>query len=135
VLHHTPDTERAISEVRRVLKPGGKAIVMLYHRTSLYYWGALMLKRGLLGGDLLKETPAQMMSRYVEYSETGGRPLVKAYTRKQARRLFRDFSGCEIGVNQLTRGELGAIGGQLPEGFFQWLARNFGWNLLIKATR
>jgi ubiquinone/menaquinone biosynthesis C-methylase UbiE len=135
VLHHTPDTERAISEVRRVLKPGGKAIVMLYHRTSLYYWGALMLKRGLLGGDLFKETPAQMMSRYVEYSETGGRPLVKAYTRKEARRLFRDFSECEISVNQLTRGELGAIGNRLPEGFFQWLARKFGWNLLIKATR
>jgi ubiquinone/menaquinone biosynthesis C-methylase UbiE len=135
VLHHTPDTERAISEVRRVLKPGGKAIVMLYHRTSLYYWGALMLKRGLLGGDLIRETPSQMMSRYVEYSETGGRPLVKAYTRNQARQLFRDFGRCEISVNQLTRGELGAAGARLPEGFFQWLARNFGWNLLIKATR
>jgi ubiquinone/menaquinone biosynthesis C-methylase UbiE len=30
VLHHTPDTDGAIQEVRRVLKPGGTAIVMLY---------------------------------------------------------------------------------------------------------
>jgi ubiquinone/menaquinone biosynthesis C-methylase UbiE len=32
VLHHTPDTVRAVEEVRRVLKPGGQAVVMLYHR-------------------------------------------------------------------------------------------------------
>src|ERR687883_1787450 len=32
VLHHTPDTERAVGEVHRVLKPGGRAVVMLYHR-------------------------------------------------------------------------------------------------------
>src|ERR1044072_756715 len=37
VLHHAPDTERAINEAHRVLKRGGRAIVMLYHRASLYY--------------------------------------------------------------------------------------------------
>ena len=41
VLHHAPDTERAINEAHRVLRRGGRAIVMLYHRASLYYWGAL----------------------------------------------------------------------------------------------
>src|SRR6266480_3818467 len=34
VLHHTPDTKQAIKEVYRVLRPGGRAIVMLYHRNS-----------------------------------------------------------------------------------------------------
>ena len=29
VLHHTPDTARAVGEVHRVLRPGGRAIVML----------------------------------------------------------------------------------------------------------
>jgi len=29
VLHHTLDTERAIGEVHRVLKPGGQAVIML----------------------------------------------------------------------------------------------------------
>lgn len=36
VLHHTPDTARALAEVRRVLVPGGRACVMLYHRRSLF---------------------------------------------------------------------------------------------------
>ena len=35
VLHHTPDINRSVSEVHRVLRPGGIAYVMLYHRDSL----------------------------------------------------------------------------------------------------
>lgn len=37
VLHHTPRPAQAISEVHRVLKPGGVARVMLYHRHSFNY--------------------------------------------------------------------------------------------------
>ena len=94
-----------------------------------------MLRRGVLGGDLLRENPSEIMSRYVEHSETEGRPLVKAYTRGEARRLFRDFGDCRITVNQLTRNELKFIGPTLPESLFQWLARNFGWNLIIRAIK
>jgi len=135
VIHHTPDTARAAAEIHRVLRKGGRAIVMVYHRSSLYYWAGLMLKRGLFKGELLKDSPAEIMSRYVEHTETGGRPLVKAYTRAEALRLFKDFRECEVQVNQLTRAELGLAGRVLPEGAFQRLARSFGWNLIIKATR
>ena len=37
VLHHTPDTARAVRELHRVLRPGGRAVVMLYHRDSYNY--------------------------------------------------------------------------------------------------
>ncbi|HEX8088721.1 MAG TPA: class I SAM-dependent methyltransferase [Blastocatellia bacterium] len=135
VLHHTPDTKRAVGEAHRVLRRGGRAIVMIYHRSSLYYWGGLALKRGVLKGELLKRTLSEIMSRYVEYTETGGRPLVKAYTRAEARSLFDCFSDCKISVNQLTRKELGPVGRVLPESVFKWLAQNFGWNLIITATK
>jgi len=36
VLHHTFNTDKAISEVYRVLKPKGKAIIMLYYKDSLF---------------------------------------------------------------------------------------------------
>lgn len=42
VLHHTPNIEAAIGEVYRVLKPGGKAIIMLYHRHSFNYYFRIM---------------------------------------------------------------------------------------------
>ncbi len=39
VLHHTGDTAKAISEVRRVLKPGGRALIShFYRRPSWMYW-------------------------------------------------------------------------------------------------
>src|SRR5882672_9985133 len=36
VLHHTPDTAGAVSEIHRVLRSGGQTRVMLYHRGSAY---------------------------------------------------------------------------------------------------
>ncbi len=52
VLDHTPDTEGAIREVHRVLRPGGVAKVMLYHRSSLNYWVEIVLRRGVLGAEV-----------------------------------------------------------------------------------
>lgn len=42
VLHHTPNTQAAINEVCRVLKPGGRAIIMLYHKHSFNYYIRIM---------------------------------------------------------------------------------------------
>jgi 2-polyprenyl-3-methyl-5-hydroxy-6-metoxy-1,4-benzoquinol methylase len=38
VLHHSRSTERALAEVRRVLRPGGRGLMMVYHRNSLVYY-------------------------------------------------------------------------------------------------
>lgn len=35
VIHHSPDTIKALEEIIRVLKPGGMAKIMVYHRNSL----------------------------------------------------------------------------------------------------
>src|SRR5437660_5778785 len=55
VLHHTPDIEAAIHEIRRVLKPDGQAMLMLYHRGSYNYRvGIRILRRagaGLLNSE------------------------------------------------------------------------------------
>jgi ubiquinone/menaquinone biosynthesis C-methylase UbiE len=42
VLHHTPNTRVAVDEVYRVLKPGGQAIIMLYHKHSFNYYVRIM---------------------------------------------------------------------------------------------
>lgn len=43
VLHHTPNPATAIGEVYRVLKPGGRAIVMLYHKRSINYIARILI--------------------------------------------------------------------------------------------
>jgi ubiquinone/menaquinone biosynthesis C-methylase UbiE len=42
VLHHTPHPERAVAEVYRVLRPGGKALIMLYNKHSFNYYARIM---------------------------------------------------------------------------------------------
>src|SRR5262249_13119900 len=38
VLHHTPDIATALGESWRVLRPGGRIILALYNRNSLFFW-------------------------------------------------------------------------------------------------
>jgi ubiquinone/menaquinone biosynthesis C-methylase UbiE len=45
VLHHIPDIATAQSEIRRVLKPGGTLIAMLYARRSLNYQVSIRVVR------------------------------------------------------------------------------------------
>lgn len=136
VLHHTPGTAEAVREVHRILKPGGTAKVMLYHRHSLYYWSEIILHRGLLRGHFLRgHSPEEIMSRYVEYSSTGARPLVKVYSRRQARTLFAPFRDVKIEVEQMIWKELSVLGPLVSEKMFQRLRRGLGWNVIITARK
>lgn len=136
VLHHTRETAGAIRELHRVLKPGGIAKVMIYHKNSFNYWGEMILHRGLLRAELLRgHSPEDIMSRWAEYSEHGGRPLVKAYSRQHARSLFSDFREIKIEVEQLLRSELPLLGRFIPDSVFASLRKSLGWNLIISARK
>jgi ubiquinone/menaquinone biosynthesis C-methylase UbiE len=136
VLHHTPDTAEAVREIYRLLRPGGLARVMLYHRNSWYYWVEIMLHRGLLRGQLLRgQTAEDIMSRYVEVNEGKGRPLVKVYSRRQARELFSMFREVRTEVQQLTRGDFYFLGRMVPESILRSLGSGVGWNVIISARK
>jgi ubiquinone/menaquinone biosynthesis C-methylase UbiE len=135
VLHHTPDTAGAVWEIHRVLKPGGMAIVMLYNRHSLNYWGEIILHRGLLRGQLMRgQTPEQIMGRFVEYGDDS-EPLVKVYSQSQARRLFRPFRSIDFEIDQMTLAEFHALGRLIPDWLFRALRKRFGWSLIITARK
>ena len=76
VLHHTPDIERAVDEVHRVLRPGGTAYVMLYHRWSLVNLVHRVLR-------LPYESPRDRKDHC---------PVVYTFSRRGVRRLFGGFS-------------------------------------------
>lgn len=52
VIHHTADTRRALKEMSRVLRPGGRATVMVYHRNWWNYYVVGGFLRGVLQGQL-----------------------------------------------------------------------------------
>ena len=136
VLHHTADTPGAVREIHRVLRPGGQARVMLYHRRSFGFWTQVVLLHGLLKGEFLRgHSAADIMSKHVEVNQGGGRPLVKAYSRGEARQLFSRFREVQIHVEQLTREEFYFLRRLIPESVFQTLRTTVGWNVIISALK
>ena len=80
VLHHTPNTEKAVAELVRVIKPGGEIKIMLYNRHSIGMFN-LWLKHGLLKGCPWKSF-TEVLGKHLESAGT------KAYTRKELRALL-----------------------------------------------
>lgn len=54
VIHHSSNTRKVLQEMHRVLKPGGKAITMVYHRSMWNYYLIGGLGYGILQGHLLR---------------------------------------------------------------------------------
>jgi ubiquinone/menaquinone biosynthesis C-methylase UbiE len=90
VLHHTPDIAKALTEIRRVLRPGGEARIIVYNRASLHYWIHQVAYWGLMKGRLRAEGSMEGVLSHVEHSTSGARPLVRVYSPRQTRRHLRE---------------------------------------------
>ena len=132
VLHHTPNTRRVVDEIRRVLKPGGTAIVMMYAELSIHYWRELVWRLGLERDMLKHYSMGEIMSRSVEISQNDARPLVKVYTPARLTRLFDGFDRRVVYKRQLMPNELPSWLKWMP---LDLAGRLMGWNVVIKATK
>ena len=132
VLHHTPNTRSVVAEIKRVLRPGGKAIVMMYAEDSLHYWLKLVWQLGLRDKRLLRQSMHDVMSETVEITANDAKPLVKVYTRRRLRELFAGFDDISIVKRQLMAVELPDWLKWMP---LQTAERLMGWNLIIKARK
>jgi ubiquinone/menaquinone biosynthesis C-methylase UbiE len=117
VLHHTPDTAGAIEELRRVLKPGGKAVVMLYNTRSLN-WLAHRLTGIPFDGS--RKDPC---------------PVEKSYMPAQARRFFSRYSHIDLHIDYLFGTGWGIVGDLTPRALNRALGRVIGWHLMIEAVK
>lgn len=142
VIHHSPDTQAACNEIFRVLRKGGTAKIMIYHRYSIV--GLLLWIRYAL----LKGKPFRSLSHiYHHYLESPG---TKAYTVAEAKRMVSQFETVEAKAI-LCLGDLldGEVGQRHQSAFLKVLKKiwprslikavaspfNFGLFLLITAKK
>lgn len=163
VLHHTPDTPAAVREIHRVLRPGGKAVIMLYHRDSYNYrvnismlrrtgvqllrWNTGVKLVHLLTGepeDSLRDHARQLQtqSEYLSSEEFlsrntdgAGNPLARVYSRREARELFKDFTHVELRTYFLNKRWMPVLGPLLTRSLESRLAARWGWHLWIYAIK
>lgn len=165
VIHHVPDTEAAVSEFHRVLRPGGRAIVMLYHRDSFNYRFTIMVVRRLLAAVILlpggpelvarvaHETPEVLEGHRLLLREHGiryltdrqlfldnntdgpGNPLAKVYRRDDARRLFSSFDEVHTAVRFLHLRTYPGGDRLARTTMAKRLGSRWGWHLWIDARK
>ena len=140
VIHHSPNTSKAASEILRVLKPGGEFRVMVYHTYSLIGL-MLWIRYGLLRGHL-NICMEEIYSKFLES------PGTKAYSIEEAKQLFNGASQVEASTVLTHADLLEGQAGQRHEGailnvarklwprfLLKIIAKNFGLYLLIKGKK
>lgn len=98
VLHHSPNTEKAIAELVRVVRPGGEIKIMLYNRHSIYVFNQ-WVKCALLRGK-----PWQSLKSILwHHIESVG---TKGYTRGELREMLAQLSLEHVTVHtEITSGD------------------------------
>ena len=127
VIHHTPDTEKAISEIYRVTKEDGQICIMVYNRHSLvalqtYIWF------GLLRGKPLRSV-RRILANHHESLGT------KAYTISEVKQMFSMFTDLDIRAVVTLHDIRYGRGKFLPRWVGPLVPNRFGWYLVIKGSK
>lgn len=95
VLHHTPDTAKAINEALRVTKPNGGGMISLYYKSpmlSKWMWPATRIAVNTMFGKIPGRegfanvrTPEELVRLY----DGNENPIGKSYSHADIRRLFQ----------------------------------------------
>jgi SAM-dependent methyltransferase len=165
VIHHIADTAGVVAEFKRVLRPGGTALVMVYHRDSFNYYVNIMgLRRALaalllipgapkaIAGatgeseELLLDHRALLRDHGLDYlrdrelflahnTDGPGNPLSKVYSRDEGRELFRDFADVAIAIRHLNLRVIPGGGALAETATAEALGRRAGWHLYLRARK
>jgi 2-polyprenyl-3-methyl-5-hydroxy-6-metoxy-1,4-benzoquinol methylase len=134
VIHHSANTRKIIEEMHRVLRPGGEATVMVYHRTLWEYYvqGAIL---AALSGQIFK--PAAVHSSIQRRTDGA---MARYYTSSEWRGTVSDLFevkqisiyGKKTELVPLPAGRLkDALVGLLPNPFSRFLTNSCGWGSFL----
>lgn len=136
VLHHTPDIEKCINEVYRVLKPGGTFVMSLYHKDSLFHYYTKVFLDGIVKLQLFTLGYMGVMAT-LEKGADGKKikPLVNVYNKKSLSPLLSKFSNTEYSVRHLQKRDIPILGSILSLSYLEKLQKKYGWYIISKSTK
>ena len=134
VIHHSPNTEKIVAEIHRVLKPGGKCWIAVYHKNSVFFWWTVFLVDFIGHRGFRRETLKQRISR-VEFPNNSPDLVIRLYKKKEFAGLFSAFSKVETSVDQLIDKDVAIFGSKIPAGTLKRLGKRFGWYVIVAATK
>ncbi len=136
VLHHTPDPAKAIREIHRVLRLGGRAVVSgvsLVHKLTGEPLDKLREHARLLRTQ--KQSYLSDKEFLSQNTDGAGNPLARVYSRREAGELFREFSEVTFKTYFLNKRRLPLVGKLMPRSLESQLASRWGWHLWIYASK
>lgn len=137
VLHHIPDVELVIKEIRRVLKPGGQVMIALYYKWSAFHIFQKLLANGIRNGWLFSKGYKGLLAT-IERGADGVqiKPYVKLYSKKEVSCLMRFFEVRELSVYHLKEDHFwpAFLGKSLAE-FCKKLESYLGWYVVYKGIK
>jgi SAM-dependent methyltransferase len=92
VVHHTPKTECVAAELRRVLRPGGTALLSVYYRNLLLQPFSFWLTRRAIRLFTLRDRSfgeSASVDDFTRRYDGDKNPLGRAYSKAELRRLFQ----------------------------------------------
>jgi hypothetical protein len=126
-----------LAEMARVLRPGGRIALMVYHRRSMTFWLNYMVYRGVLRGGLLHESPDELANRWSDgviarhYTRQGFTATLSPWF-QDIRTQVMGQMGEAIPLPERLRRPLARA---VPTAAQQALLRRAGWFLFATGTR
>jgi ubiquinone/menaquinone biosynthesis C-methylase UbiE len=164
VLHHSPNIKKIVAEIHRVLRPGGRVVVMLYHRNSVNYQISIRLLRRLgifllavrgvprIVARLTKEKPERLekhvtnlkkhgiaylrLENFIHKSTDGPDNVFSSvFSQSEAAELFSSFKELNFSKHCFNERHFPVLHNFLPASAKEKIASRYGWHLWINGVK